>query len=156
MEEYNNENMDQQLDNTQPAENGNQSGGRLFSQEEVNEIIRIRLERERKKHEPKEPTEAEKREAALLARESRLKCKEHLHEMQLPYDLLDVFDTSDVNKFDRNVQEFMRVLDKEVIARQPVAPLRSTEPENVYLNAGFGFDKKKHEPRQFPPSFDNF
>ena len=149
MEEITNQNIDQQFDSTQPADNGDQSGGRMFSQEEVNEIVRTRLERERKKYEPKEPTEAEKREAALTARESRLQCKEHLQDMQLPYELLDILDTSDYTKFTRAAGTFMNILESRVRAALPEEPMRSTEPES--LNPGFGFENKKHEPRQFPP-----
>ena len=60
MEQENNQNNTQQP-NTQPAENGDQGGGKLFTQEEVNTIVRDRLARERAKNTPPEPTEEEKR-----------------------------------------------------------------------------------------------
>lgn len=70
------------------------TGGKVFTQEEVNRIVSERLQREREK----QPTEDE-REKALKAREARLDCRDYLDSMKYPADLLDVLDCSDVEKF---------------------------------------------------------
>jgi len=71
-------------------------GQRTFTQEEVNRIVAERLARERAKA---EPSPADEREQALKAREARLDCREYLDYAKLPAALLDVLDTSDVEKF---------------------------------------------------------
>lgn len=98
MEDNNNQNNNQQPI-TQPADNGDQGGGKLFTQEEVNNIIRDRLARERAKNTPQEPTEEEKRLKDLNDRESKLVCREYVMDQGLPSQLLDVLDTSNHEEF---------------------------------------------------------
>lgn len=133
---------------TQPADNGKQgSGERLFTQEEVNNIVRDRLAKDRAKRAPAEPTEAEKREAALTARESRLSCREHLLDNGLPSSLLDAFDTSDVDKFKKAVDVVSGVIAERAKGIEP-APLYTNLPPVVDAPAA-GFERgKKHKPRQ--------
>lgn len=76
-----------------PGANGG-TGGKTFTQEEVNRIVSERLTREREK----QPTEDE-REKALKAREARLDCRDYLDSKKYPAALLDVLDCSDVEKF---------------------------------------------------------
>ena len=104
MEEINNNQNVEQQPTTQPADNGNKGNERTFTQAEVDRIIKERLERDRaKRRAPAEPSEAEKKEAELTARESRLSCREYLLDSGLPSSLLDAFDTSDVNRFKKAV-----------------------------------------------------
>lgn len=98
MEQENNQNNNQQT-NTQPADNGEQGSGKLFTQEEVNTIIRDRLARERAKNTPAEPTEEEKRLNDLTIRENRLACREYVMDQGLPAKLLEVLDTSNQEDF---------------------------------------------------------
>lgn len=98
MDQNTNQNNNQQP-TTQPADNGDQGGGKLFTQEEVNNIVRDRLARERSKNSPQEPTEEEKRQRDLDARESKIACREYVMDQSLPSQLLDVLDTSDHEKF---------------------------------------------------------
>lgn len=97
-ENTNTQSIDQQP-STQPAENGNQGNGKMFTQEEVNNIVRERLARERYKNSPQEPTEEEKRLKDLTARENKLACREYVMEQGLPSQLLDVLDTSNHEEF---------------------------------------------------------
>ena len=132
---------------TQPAENGKQGSGKLFTQEEVNNIVRDRLAKDRAKRAPAEPSEAEKKEMELTARESRLSCREHLLENGLPTSLLDAFDTSDINRFKKAV---------DVVTGLIADKARSLEPAPLYSNLSpvidapvAGFERgKKHKPRQ--------
>lgn len=98
MDQNTNQNNNQQP-NTQPADNGDQGGGKLFTQEEVNNIVRDRLARERVKKFPQEPTEEEKRLKDLNDRESRIACREYVMDQGLPQQLLDVLDTSNHEEF---------------------------------------------------------
>lgn len=98
MDQNTNQNNNQQP-TTQPADNGDQGSGKMFTQEEVNNIVRDRLARERAKNTPQEPTEEEKRLQDLNARESRIACREYVMDQGLPSQLLDVLDTSNHEEF---------------------------------------------------------
>lgn len=79
-----------------------ENNGRMFSQNEVNAIIRDRLARERAK------TPADEREQALSARESKLDCREYITEKQYPSSLLDVFNTDDLEAFKTSVEKLTK------------------------------------------------
>ena len=95
-----------------PGANGG-TGGKTFTQEEVNRIVSDRLAREREKQ-PKD----DEREQALKAREARLDCRDYLDSKKYPAALLDVLDSSDVEKFkaaaDALVGKFPSVASQEV------------------------------------------
>lgn len=99
-----------QQPDAQPAEKGEQGAGKLFTQAEVDNIIRERLARERAKNAPQEPTEEEKRAKDLSIRENRLSCREYVMENRLPAELLDVLDTSDHEKFIKNAEKLSGLL----------------------------------------------
>ena len=72
-------------------------GGKTFTQEEVNRIVSDRLAREREKLTQQPQDDAH--EQALKAREARLDCRDYLDSKKYPAALLDVLDSSDVEKF---------------------------------------------------------
>ena len=84
-----------------PEASGDQGNEKLFTQEDVNRIVSERLARERAKAEPS-PEDA--READLRAREARLSCREYIAETGFPDGLLDILDTSDLDKFKAAVE----------------------------------------------------
>lgn len=88
--------IDNQPTNAPAAENADQAG-KMFTQDEVNKIVSDRLARDREKRSAQQQEDA--KESALKARESRLDCREYLSEKKYPAELLDVLDTSDVEKF---------------------------------------------------------
>lgn len=92
--------------NTQPEENGE----RLFTQAEVNKIVRERLARERAKSEP--PQEGQ-RQADLERREVRLQQREWLNDHGLPanevFDFLDNIDTRDMDAFETTIDNLLTV-----------------------------------------------
>lgn len=102
MDQTNNQDINQQP-TTQPADNGNQGSKKMFTQEEVNSIVRDRLARERAKNSPQEPTEEERRMNDITARENKLACREYVMEQGLPSQLLDVLDTSNHEEFKNKV-----------------------------------------------------
>lgn len=91
-----NKNIDNQPNNAAPAGNGDQAG-KMFTQDEVNKIVSDRLARDREKRSAQQQEDT--KELALKARESRLDCREYLSEKKYPAELLEVLDTSDVEKF---------------------------------------------------------
>ena len=99
------QNMEQQP-TTQPAVSGDQSGAKMFTQDDVNRIVSDRLARERAKT---EPAQADERETRLNARESRLNCREYLIEKGYSQEFLDMLDTRDVNKFKAAADKLVRM-----------------------------------------------
>ncbi len=82
--------------NTAIVQENQKQAEMLFSQEEVNRIIKERLNRERKKyiqeaHARVQQKEAEliEREKKLTAREMWLNCREYVKEKGFPVELLD-------------------------------------------------------------------
>lgn len=103
-----NQNTEQQPTTPTPEASGDQGAEKLFTQADLDRIIGERLARERAKAEPS-PDEA--READLKAREARLDCREYISAEGFPEALLELFDTSDAEKFKAAVQ---RLDDAEV------------------------------------------
>lgn len=87
----------EQQPNTQPSDKGDLGNGKMFTQEEVNKIVSERLARDREKRSAQQ--QDDEKETALKARESRLDCREYLAEKKYPAELLDMLDTTDVEKF---------------------------------------------------------
>lgn len=134
--------MDQNIDrnnnmqpNTQPAEKGNQGGEKLFTQEEVNNIVRDRLARERAKNIPQEPTEEEKRLKDLNDRENKIACREYIMDQGLPAQLLDVLDTSNHEEF-KNKADIVSGLLK---ASQPAT--KSENPALAEMKLRIAYEK---------------
>ena len=108
--------------NTHPEGNGAQTAeSKLFTQEEVNKIISERLQRERTKA---EPSEQERRESDLKARENRLACREYLIENKYSHELLEILDTADVERFKGSVDKLTELFPniREDLPRFTYAP----------------------------------
>lgn len=89
------------------------TGGKMFTQDEVNKIVSERLARERAKA---EPTAIDERETALKAREARLDCRDYLEELSKGgkaassvLGLLDILDTTDSEKFKQTVSALLEL-----------------------------------------------
>lgn len=95
-----------------PGANGG-TGGKTFTQEEVNRIVSERLAREREK-----PVDDE-REKALKARENRLDCRDYLDSMKYPASLLDTLDSSDVDKFKAAAEKLMKDFPMIAASQEP-------------------------------------
>lgn len=112
MADNQNQNTTQQP-TTQPADNGNQSGGKMFTQEEVNQIVSERLRREREKSttQPQDERETalQEREKAVAAKENAHRCREYLAEINIDekyrQDFMEALDTSDFDKFKASVDK---------------------------------------------------
>ena len=95
---------------TQPEGNGVPQSGKTFTQEEVNKIVSERLARERSKQELQTDPAAEQmaqREKELAARENKLTCTEYIKEKGLDSALMDIFDTSDAERFKTSVDKLL-------------------------------------------------
>lgn len=106
---------EQQPTTPTPEASGDQ-GARLFTQDDVNRIVSERLARERQKAEPS-PEDA--REAGLKAREARMDCREFISSEGYPAALLELFDTTDVEKFKSCVEKLDGIVDLPSNHRKP-------------------------------------
>lgn len=88
-----NTNMNQSAD---PAA-GQGTGGRTFSQEDVNRIVQDRLAKDREKA----SKELDEREQELAKRELRLNSRQKLADKGYPESLLDALDCSSEEAFDK-------------------------------------------------------
>ena len=128
--------------NPQPNSGDN---NKTFTQDDVDRIVQERLARERKNNNNNEDLET--REQNLTARENRLECAEKLQEKGLNKSLLDILDTSDVDKFMENVGKLesmgaVRGTGKPVpyIMRPTPGPLKDEEvkEEDAKIRNAFG------------------
>lgn len=89
------ENISTTAENTAtPAEH---TGGRTFTQDQLNSIVQERLARDREK----QSEELGKKEQELLQREFRLNSREKLLNRGYPEDILDALNLSDEKSFDK-------------------------------------------------------
>lgn len=152
------ENMEKTTETVQESDGKNE---RLFTQEEVNQIIKKRLER--RKEEVAETADQiqqrvdeaiAERNAELDRRASRLDCQEYLMKSGYPKELLDSIDTSDVEAFKQKADKVFNVFESRA---KKVAPLGSSEPivtgSRSPIASAFAPDQK-HTPKKFPPVFD--
>lgn len=105
-----------ELENTQQDDGLQQEQEpRTYSQEEVDEIVRKRLARERRRHEREtveNSTEKSDREKDLDSRELRLMAKEKLLEAGMPLKLAEVLNYSDEKTLDEAL-EMIKTLNPE-------------------------------------------
>jgi len=145
-----NENMvkNNESEVVQPNQEGQQ--GKMFTQEQVNEIVKKRLERQKEDNldaqnleERAKELEAKERDFSL--RESRFSCREYLNEKGYPDDLLDILDTSDLKKFKEKADKTCQIFG---LTYYSVAPLASTEP--IIKKETLGFEKDEgHKPKGY-------
>ena len=125
--------------------------GKLFTQEEVNRIIKERLSRQKIK--ANEDQEAEyknksddlaKRETDLKAKETRFQCKEYLFSKGYSNELLEILDTNDFESFKKKADKVNALQHS-----QRVAPISVTS-EKITNETGAGFAKGlKHKPKTY-------
>lgn len=101
MEEHTQAQETEQTTTTQAGE----SAERLFTTEEVNKIVRERLERDRAKRGEGASSDQIQKAADLKAWENRLLCKEFIMENGYNSILLETLDTSDLETFKEKAQK---------------------------------------------------
>lgn len=130
-------NTNQQETTTQPEENG--STGKTFTQEEVNNIVRERLNRVKAAaaEQDSRATDLDKREATLKAREaeaqqreSRAACAEICKAAKCDEAVLDLMDTSNPEKFKQVLDKLMDSAQK--VFREEQARLLEKAPKIVH------------------------
>ncbi len=103
----NTQNQPEPNTNTQPGANGNDEK-KMFTQDDVNRIVSERLKEERQR--ATEPNPQDAREIELTKRENKLNCRDFLEENKYKVELLDILDTTDVEKFKKTVKELSELV----------------------------------------------
>lgn len=139
-------------DNIEVQENEPVKAEKLFTQEEVNEIIRKRLAKEKAKEAPAIDV------AELTARSNRLDCKEYIIDNGLSMDLLDIIDTSDVAVFKEKAAKIVTVVNNAVPAYPTVKDggenLKPLNTEDEAIRKAFSKKGTVHKPKNYEPSGD--
>lgn len=121
METNENTAVNQQETNQQE---GAQTGEKMFTQEEVNEIIKNRLNRAKKQNEGDNPLSA--REAELNAREMRLTAREMIAAAELPSELANILNCKDEKELNANIEILTKYFKKD--EKEPVTGFRIGAP----------------------------
>ena len=133
--------------NTHPEENGTQETGRMFTQDEVNNIVRDRLYRERERS----SAQLEERERSLAARESRLECADALKQAGVDSRLLDVLDTSDPEKFKSTLDILLDCFQSPNRGQMSWGIRHgSSEKSNADVSKCFSPGGDQHSPKKLP------
>ena len=134
-----------------------QNEEKLFTQEEVDNIVKRRLyERKKEKQEHQNTNkELEKREKAIeerehsvTLRENRVKCCEIVNEKGYSKELLEILDTSDTEKF-REQAEKLTELYKQRREQPKVYPGVKHSNITPHKNDVRPFADTKHKPKQY-------
>lgn len=134
---------------TQPEANGTQSGGdgeRKFTQDEVNKIVKERLQRERSKAGSEQQQTDAARAAELTAKENRLTCKEYLLDNGYPQALLDAVDTSDPEQFKSKAETLMQAMMRGAQRCQATPQFEAETPPTDGIAEAFS-KPVKHKPK---------
>ena len=101
-------------------QNGQQE--KMFTQEQVNEIVRKRLAKVKQQEGTEPPEDYTAKVAELTAKESHLSCREYVIERRYPKELLETLDTSDVENFKEKADML-----QEIYGRKSPQPFGSAE-----------------------------
>lgn len=121
--------MEENVQGTQPENMGNMAHGeskngeneRLFTQDEVNNIVQSRLAREKTQMEKESETEYSQKMAELQQRENKLLVKEKLSDRGMPSELADVLTCEDEDDINKKLDIIQKIYDKkEPEAEKPV------------------------------------
>ena len=138
MTDNNAPNSTQQANTTQPEDNG--PAGKMFTQEEVNNIVRERLNRvkagaaeqdERATALDEREAAVQQREQAMQQKESRAACEEHCKAKGYDPAFLDLLDTSDPEKFTALVDKLHETATAGLKAQQEAEQAAQAEQSAV-------------------------
>lgn len=140
MEEIKNTQIEEQekIEEQENIEEMEKKEEKKFTQKEVDEIVRKRLNREKSKN----ADDLENLKIELNKKENSLKCKEFLLNKNYPYELLDIIPTDDVEKFIDNVEKIQKYFEKNI---EP--PLFSADP--VISSDSKVLTRQKRKPKDY-------
>lgn len=122
----------------EPAENGEQMArGKMFTQDEVNEIVQRRLAKERKSENKEAVEELAAREKAVLKRELRAEALDRLRADDMPVELADLINCDTAEGFENTYKAVVSAF-RKATANSPRTGIKvgvCTEPQRpVYTD----------------------
>lgn len=134
---------------------------RMFTQDEVNRIIKQRLAKVKETNMATEEEIARMvdeataaRNAELDTKENQLNCRLYVAEKGYPKQLLDALDTSNLDNFKQKADSLMSAF----VHRNTQAPIGSAEPSYSGKQGGeieMAFSQEqRHTPKQWPPRYE--
>lgn len=137
----------QQPNNAAPAATGESAAAdKTFTQDEVNAIIRDRLARERAKTD--QPDKSKEQE--ISAREAKLDCREYIDNKGYPKELLNLFDTSNIETFKGSVENLIKAF-PSIVGTKATGGTGSPCPPG-----GFNFPRQRQLSKGKDPVSDAF
>ena len=136
-----NENLETEDQQGGTDQNGQQ--GKMFTQEQVNEIVKKRLAKVKQQEGTEPPEDYTAKAAELTAKENRLSCREYLIEKRYPKELLDTIDTSDVEKFKEKADMLQSIYGKKNV--QPFGSAEFDGYGDGPVKQAFSYGRK-HKP----------
>ncbi|MGP1599120.1 hypothetical protein [Peptoanaerobacter stomatis] len=125
-------------------EENTENNQKLFTQDEVNHIVKERLKRVKdasiSDEDKKILDDLKGFESELKVKEIKLQCREYLADNGYSNDLLKIIDTNNFEEF-KNKIEALKNID---LGQKKVMPLKSTEPIGLNNRA---FKDSKHTPK---------
>lgn len=148
--EKDNNNQNAGSGNSQDNNNPEEKQGKLFTQDEVNAIIKTRLERVKVDQAAlddiaEREQQLEQKQAELAKRETAIDCRTYLQDKGYSIDLIDILDTSDIETFKAKADKIAGLMQKSNIA-----PLGSSEPRITNSMPDAFSLGHKHKPRGLP------
>ena len=138
------EEVETDVPNEQEQTEQEETKEKVFTQSEVNEIVRKRLERESKK---KANINFEEMEKTLSQKENTLNCKEYLIENGYTKEYLNMFKGLQFDEFKNKVEELERFISFRSSVK---VPKRNQESATKKDMAQSGFNKGyKHIPKKY-------
>lgn len=145
--------MEEENMNTDPQEkqgeenevigDGENPEEKTFTQEDVNKIVKQRLERARNDLKEKQGKELAEKQKELEQRENKLNCMEYIQVNGYPKEFLEAIDTSDVEEFKKKAD----MLCNAGVGSRPEPPLANLESFGIGINKAF--EKQPHIPKAY-------
>ena len=149
MDFENKETEDQQetIEKPETAENKEE---KMFTQEQVNEIVKKRLAKYKKEGNAEELKAFENEKAELSKKENLLSCREYLLDQGYPKEFLEILDTTDVEKFKEKAKQTYDLFQSQAAATRQAPPLADLEFIGTGNSLKDAFSAGvKHKPKQF-------
>lgn len=134
----------EKVENTQieELENIEEMEEKKFTQKEVDEIVKKRLNREKTKN----ADDLENLKNELNKKDNLLKCKEYLIDKNYPRELIEVIDTNDVETFKEKVEKLQKNIFSNI---EP--PLYTADP---VPSENKGLTRQKRKPKDYRNLYD--
>lgn len=136
-----------------PQEENKGQGERMFTQDEVNQIVKERLKREKAKPDPElsqRESAISEREHALSQRESALSCREYLVQNGYPAEFMEILDTSNIDEFKKKADRAAELMVRKTASAPPLRVYEDCRGDRI----ASAFTNTSHRPRHYGYTYE--